>query len=173
MAAWLIRLHQHDERLLHALVVRRGRPTDRLMGWLTHLGDAATTITLTLVLISGLLPDLRIAGIRGGVALVLSHGAVQLLKRTVARSRPRLPIGYGSLVAAPDRFSFPSGHAAAALSIMAPLAAALPGVLGPVVLMLALLIGVSRCYLGVHYPGDVVAGWVLALAGLLAAAAIV
>ena len=32
-------------------------------------------------------------------------------------------------------------------------------------LALAALTGVSRCYLGVHYPGDVLAGWALAWLG--------
>jgi hypothetical protein len=53
----------------------------------------------------------------GRLALVVSHLLVQALKRTVARPRPHLGVGLDSLVAAPDRFSFPSGHAAASLSM--------------------------------------------------------
>ena len=63
---------------------------------------------------------------------------------------------------APDRFSFPSGHAAAALSIALAVSAVLPWPLGMAVMGLAVLTGVSRCYLAVHYPGDVIAGWLLA-----------
>ena len=45
-----------------------------------------------------------------------------------------------------------------------PLAEILPGGLGPLVLALAAVVGFSRCYLGIHYPCDVFAGWMLALA---------
>lgn len=169
MDLWLLRLHHHDERILHALVLRRRRTADRLMHGITHLGDAATTVVLALAMLAGLLPGLAEAGARAAFALVSSHLAVQLLKRTVVRTRPRLPVGYESLVRAPDRFSFPSGHAAAALSVALGLAAVLPPAAGAAAIFLAGLVGVSRCYLGVHYPGDVAAGWLLAAAGAEAA----
>jgi undecaprenyl-diphosphatase len=50
------------------------------------------------------------------------------------------------------------------------------GPLGVVVLALGLAVGVSRCYLGVHYPGDVLVGWSLAtatVAGVMAGFALV
>jgi undecaprenyl-diphosphatase len=93
-----------------------------------------------------------------------SHLAVQALKRTISRPRPQLPVGVISLAEPPDRFSFPSGHSAAALSVGLAVAALVPGAVAPLVLALALLVGVTRCYLGVHYPGDVLAGWFLAVA---------
>ncbi|MBV9108733.1 MAG: phosphatase PAP2 family protein [Gemmatimonadetes bacterium] len=109
------------------------------------------------------------AGRRAAFALVASHLVVQLLKRTVTRSRPAMPMGVEALIQPPDRFSFPSGHAASTLSVALGLAAGLPGAAFPVLLGVAVIVGASRCYLGVHYPGDVIAGWALALAGLAAA----
>ncbi|HEU0301987.1 MAG TPA: phosphatase PAP2 family protein [Longimicrobium sp.] len=162
MSSWILaRLHHHDERMLHAFVSRRQPGLDRLMRALTHLGDAAVTIGLTLLLLAGPVPG---AGMSAAFALVGSHLCVQLIKRTVSRARPCLPMGVSALVQPPDRFSFPSGHAAASLSVALAVAQVLPGSAAAAVVALAMLVGLSRCYLGVHYPGDVVAGWTLAVA---------
>ena len=172
MTAWIIRLHSHDERALHALVLRRRRPLDTAMRALTHAGDAWATIALALALL--LAPDaaVRAAGALAAWALVLSHVGVQVLKRTVSRARPSMPVGCSALVHAPDRFSFPSGHAAASLSVALGLLSIVSPPAGVALVALALVVGISRCYLGVHYPGDVVAGWALALLGHFAGAAV-
>lgn len=136
------------------------------MGYVTHLGDAAVVIGVSALLLLAPTPDLRAAGVRAALALTISHVLVQVLKRSIARARPQLPVGVLSLIRAPDRFSFPSGHAAAALAVTAGIATVLPVVLGLPLVALGLLVGVTRCYLGVHYPGDVMAGWVLAIVGL-------
>lgn len=170
MSTWILRLHQHDERALHALLVRRRPRLDRAMRAVTRLGDAAVTIVLALLLAAGLLPALPGDGGRAAFALAASHLLVQLVKRSVSRARPRLPVGVSALVHAPDRFSFPSGHAASSLSVALAAAAVLPPPAAAGLLAVAALVGLSRCYLGVHYPGDVAAGWGLALLGVLAAA---
>ena len=170
MAAWIAQLGRHDERFLHALVLRRRRRLDRLMRGVTHLGDAAVCVTVAALLASGALPALAAGGRRGAFALVASHLVVQLLKRSVSRPRPAMPTGVEALVQPPDRFSFPSGHAAATLSVALGVAWALPAAPASMVVALALLVGLSRCYLGVHYPGDVAAGWSLALAAYAASA---
>jgi undecaprenyl-diphosphatase len=172
MSTWIVRLHERDERLLHALVLRRRRYVDPLMRGVTHLGDAAVTIGLSLALMLGAFPGLQGAGRRAAFALAASHLVVQAIKRTVCRPRPRLPVGCASLMHAPDRFSFPSGHAASSLSLALGLAAVLPGSLAAPLVALACVVGLSRCYLGVHYPGDVLMGWLLAGVGALTAGAI-
>jgi undecaprenyl-diphosphatase len=169
MTTWIIRLHHHDERALHAMVLRRHPRLDRAMHAVTHLGDAAVTIGVTLALLLGTVPTLRQAGMRAAFALVASHAVVQLLKRTITRARPRMPEGFAALVQPPDRFSFPSGHAASSLSVALAVAAVLAPAASAALVALALVVGLSRCYLGVHYPGDVIAGWMLAVLGVLAA----
>jgi undecaprenyl-diphosphatase len=73
-------------------------------------------------------------------------------------------------VAEPDRFSFPSGHAAASMSVALGYGVTFP-VLAVPLLVLALLVGFSRVRLGVHFPGDVLVGQMMAFltaAGVLA-----
>lgn len=136
---------------------------DRCVRLLTRLGDPGVAIVLAGGLALGLLPGFQEAGVRAAFALAFSHLLVQVLKRSFSRSRPSLPVGMASLVQPPDRFSFPSGHAAAGLSVALPLAMALSFSAGLPVLLLGMAVGLTRCYLGVHFPGDVMAGWALAV----------
>lgn len=172
MAGLMLALGSYDERLLHALVLRRRRMGDVVMLGVTHLADPRVVIPLTLVLLMGLVPGLADVGELAAFALAASHLAVHLLKRRVVRPRPLLPVGLDFLVEPPDRFSFPSGHAAAGLSVALPLFLALSGPAAGLVLGLGLLVGVSRCYLGVHYPGDVLVGWTLATLAVAAGSAL-
>lgn len=165
-----MRLRKFDERLFAAMIMRRHPVLDRLMRALTHLGDAAVTIGLSLLALTGWMPGGRLTGFHAATTLAVSHGLVQFLKRIVSRARPRLPVGFGFLVVPPDRFSFPSGHATSSLAIALPFAFAIGGFTAALLIILALTVGFSRCYLGVHYPGDVVMGWLLAVgtyAGLI------
>lgn len=67
----------------------------------------------------------------------------------------------------PDPFSFPSGHATAALAVAAALSLAYP-VLTPGLALLAAAVAASRVVLGVHHVSDVLAGASLGLAAALA-----
>ena len=67
-----------------------------------------------------------------------------------------------ALVREPDRFSFPSGHATAAMAVTLAYAVVFPA-WAPLLMLLAAAVGFSRVRLGVHYPSDVVAGQLVAL----------
>ena len=105
------------------------------------------------------------------VAGSLSAEAVlQLLKALIHRPRPELFFG---LMPA-ETYSFPSGHAfvpAVFFGILAGILAAGARWRAAVVALAALL-GLSRVYLGYHYPSDVVAGWALAVVWLAVCAMI-
>lgn len=163
MSSLRMRLSHADERLLRTLVLRRRPSADTAMRVVTHLGDVAVIAPLTLLLALGVFPHSRGPGALAMWTLAASHLVVQIMKRRVCRPRPSLPVGLTFLIEPEDRFSFPSGHAAAGLSVALPVAVATGGALGALVLLLGLSVGVSRCYLGVHYPGDVLVGWCLAV----------
>jgi undecaprenyl-diphosphatase len=163
----LARLDAHDRALFSRLAIADAARHWRL-GWtlLTHLGGvwfaiAAATIPLA---VHGAVGE---AAERALATLVVSHLVVQLIKRTVGRPRPSRATGLSALAVEPDRFSFPSGHAAAAMSIAFVYACAFSALALPL-LLAAAAVGLSRVRLGVHYPGDVLAGQLLAVVtGLL------
>ena len=87
-----------------------------------------------------------------------------LLKNFVARTRPYdVNTGIQLLVAKLRDYSFPSGHTAASFASAAALYFAGEKKLWKPALVLACLIAVSRLYLYVHYPTDVLAGILLGL----------
>lgn len=88
-----------------------------------------------------------------------------LLKQIVARTRPYDAIhGLVPLVARLKDFSFPSGHSAAAFSAAGVFVRMLPKRFGIPLLLFAIVIALSRLYVGVHYPSDVLCG---VLSGIL------
>ena len=92
------------------------------------------------------------------MALALERTLYWLVKNSLRRSRPQEAVpGFRSLIRASDQFSFPSGHSSGAFL----LATALLLVYGPIAAPLflwAFAVAMSRILLGVHFPGDTLAG---------------
>jgi undecaprenyl-diphosphatase len=97
-----------------------------------------------------------------------------LVKNLVVRQRP---LASQALIPPPNTYAFPSGHSLAAVLLYGVLAflllravrtrrARIAVTVGAVVLIG--LVGLSRVYLGVHWPSDVVASWILGGAWLAA-----
>jgi undecaprenyl-diphosphatase len=168
IAPLLLRLDARDRALFSRLALRSGAPVSSLRLWIavTHLGGATSAIlavVLPLLLAEG---TLHAAASLGAWSLTVSHLIVQLIKRSAGRPRPAPARQGRSLVGAPDRFSFPSGHACAAMSVAFAYGMSLPALALPLS-VLAVVVGMSRVRLGVHYPGDVFAGQAIAIATVL------
>jgi undecaprenyl-diphosphatase len=136
---------------------------------LTRIGDGTSWTITGLGFLATMTPTGVKLGFRLGAATLVATALSQALKRSLTRPRPDAKItGFEALAANPDRFSFPSGHTAAAFGVAIAFVGAPLG-LGPAALLLAVGIGLSRVYLGAHYPLDVAAGAALgSLAGIAA-----
>lgn len=133
-----------------------------LMVFLTSLGDEGMIwIAATIVL---LIPKkTRRVGIMSAAALL---GSLiinnHMIKNLVQRPRPFVTFtDLQILIPTPSEFSFPSGHTSSSFAAAAVFYRFLPKKLGIPAVVLAVLIGFSRLYVGVHYPTDVIAGAVM------------
>ena len=128
------------------------------------LGNSgAIWLIISLVLL--LFKKTRVIGIMCIVALVLSILIDNiLLKHLVERARPFDDLtNITSLIQKPTDYSFPSGHTGSSFACAGVLYKKLPKKFGIPAIVLALLIGFSRLYLGVHYPSDVLAGMAIGI----------
>jgi len=138
---------------------------------------ALGSIIVVIILSGAVLGYLLMLGKRGPALLLLMSVAGgtalnDLLKYVFARPRPDLVLPTTQVFTS----SFPSGHAAVSavvyLTLGALLARDAPSVAAKIYVMavailIVFLVGVSRVFLGVHYPTDVLAGWCIGSAWAL------
>ena len=130
-----------------------------VMRVITTLGNGgAFWIVLTLLLL--VFKRTRRMGVYCAASMLLTLLVVNLcIKPLAARTRPyELIEGLQILVSRPHDYSFPSGHSANSLTCAWTIFRLAPKKYGVPALVLAVLIALSRLYVGVHYPTDVLAG---------------
>ncbi|HEY2421496.1 MAG TPA: phosphatase PAP2 family protein [Neobacillus sp.] len=128
---------------------------------ITNLGGAEITIAVTFLLLVLSSGDARLIALSSALALSASHIPVHFIKRLFPRKRPYLMIEDTRFPENPlQDHSFPSGHTTAIFSVMTPYILSLPQ-LSFILIPLGLSVGISRIYLGLHYPSDVLAGAIL------------
>ena len=163
-----------DDDIYNGIFSLRNTYMDAFMKEITQLGNPIPILCITVILLL-LIPneERNILGISVVGTVLINQG----LKRIVRRARPehlRL-IKQGG-------FSFPSGHAMISIAIYGFLIYYVYKKIKnkylkiSLIILLSLIIigiGMSRIYLGVHYPSDIVSGYLLALSILLLVISIV
>lgn len=154
-----------DEAVLTAINARANSGLDRFFVLFTELASSIVIAAATLILTVYFVIKKKykkaafIALVIGGSALV-----TYLLKLLFERLRPDL----WEWIITETQFSFPSGHATASAAIAIVIVLLFWRTKWRFIAMLlsgiyVLLIGISRMYLGVHYPTDILGGWLVAL----------
>lgn len=166
-------LQHHETRMFHFVNQRiQHFFLDHFFSRITHLGGATATIFVSLCCALFGQGVIQTAGIQALIALTISHIPVAIIKKKYPRLRPYLVYPGANTYKNPlTDHSFPSGHTTAIFSVIIPFIVALP-LLGAVLLPLACIVGISRIYLGLHYPSDCIAGSFIGTAAALITVAV-
>lgn len=167
------------DRTVYAALSAAASPALTKVFWIATLSADTRTATIeSAAVVAALLVWARPRRAAFVAALMIGGSTLAaLLKDLFVRPRPPASI---ALVATPESFAFPSGHAIAALLLFGSLALLLVASRRPAWLKAAgvaaaavgtLLVGLSRVYLGVHWFSDVVASYLLGAALLCAGGA--
>lgn len=162
-----------DQQISTFIYSWRNPALTKLMLFITNLGAGYMLAIAVLIVIFFVWEKHKREALAFAIILVMGLGINVSLKQMIQRSRPTM-----SPLVVEKSYSFPSGHAMNSsvfylaisfytyhftrkkkLSLMAT----------AVAIVLILLIGFSRVYLGVHYPSDVVAGYIVGVWWLITA----
>lgn len=146
---------------------------DPVMIAVTKLGDYGGLFWILMALTMIAIKRTRPVGIRAAIGMVIM-GIVNnvFIKILVDRTRPYEVIsGLDILIKKPVDASFPSGHTALAFTFTTVLLLSLPLIMEKKIarrisiafIILSVLIAMSRLYVGVHYPSDVLGGLLLGI----------
>ncbi|WIV11592.1 phosphatase PAP2 family protein [Proteiniborus sp. MB09-C3] len=151
-----------DSRIFHMCNTRLScKVLDFIMPHITELGGLIFSGLMPLILIVINFSRTRHLGIELLASLSFSQVFVQVLKRALTRERPyNILENIRTFDIVLKDYSFPSGHTTASFSMATILTYYFPQLM-IIFITLAFLVGISRIYLAVHYPSDVIVGIIL------------
>lgn len=164
-------LDSFDDALRYGIYQTRTRYLTYLWRFITYCGERYTVIAIVLILLFN--KNLRSRyGNKFAVSAILSTAIYLVMKQVFQRARPDIALR----LIEQGGYSFPSGHAMNCLASYGILIYLIlknfenrktAKLLSVLLCLLIILIGLSRVYLGVHYPSDIIAGWSLGIAVLV------
>lgn len=160
MNAFLDRIQRKDVSILMIFNSSiKCKLLDILMPIITYMGSSIFGTLFCIISFSYF--KTRVLGIETAAAVILSSLIARFIKIHVSRIRPYITLKnlYTNKIGI-DNYSFPSGHTTAAFSIGVMLALNIPSI-AFIFILSAAAVGISRMYLGVHYPTDVFVGMLI------------
>ena len=158
------RIRDLDRALFRAIFGVKWAPLTSVMRAFTIAGTAGALwgfLAAAAFLLTGLEPSRLLIP---WTAIAASWTVAEGMKYLFDRSRPFLwDTEIAPLIKTPSSSSFPSGHSATAAAGAITLSVLYPP-FAPVLVLAGLLVVLSRVYLGVHFPFDVLAGIVIGIA---------
>ena len=161
-----------DDAVRYRVYSIRSEKLTMFWKFITHSGDREIVIMLGIVLL--LVKSLRNKyGVKFAIAALSSTAIYQGMKYIFQRPRPDIALR----LIEESGYSFPSGHSMNCLVSYGILAylllrycenRKLAKLLSVGLGLIVILIGLSRVYVGVHFPTDVIGGWSLGIAVLVA-----
>jgi undecaprenyl-diphosphatase len=131
---------------------------DIIMPSMTYLGSFPFMFIFCTAIFLFHITMLHTMAITAMISITISTGIGKILKITVTRLRPFIKIPNLNIrKIGIDKYSFPSGHTTGAFSLAVIIALYFP-IFGFITIPLAICVGISRIYIGVHYPTDVIMG---------------
>lgn len=152
MEKWMV----WDYKILFALQRKKSDRLDRIMVWFTELGNFAAVW----LIFAGYLMIFKDSSDAINIVCVLGLTAFinnLVIKSLYHRKRPCDRFNYPMLIKRPLGSSFPSGHTATSFACVLPILRA-SSTIGIIALVIACMIALSRIYLFVHFPSDVIFG---------------